>query len=65
MQLASEADRRRVLRIVRENLHPPRRIFVRVIDPINPKVETPQDVRDRVLEASEFIPLELLGTTDD
>ena len=34
---------------VRENLHPPRRVFVGVIDPINPKVETPQDVRDRVL----------------
>ena len=28
---------------------PPRRVFVGVIDPINPKVETPQDVRDRVL----------------
>ena len=28
MQLASELDRRRVLQIVRENLHPPRRVFV-------------------------------------
>jgi 5-methyltetrahydropteroyltriglutamate--homocysteine methyltransferase len=65
MQLASELDRRRVLEIVRENLHPPRRVFVGVIDPINPKVETPQEVRDRVLEASEFIPLIQLGTTDD
>ena len=52
-------------RLIRENLHSPRRVFVGVIDPINPKVETPQEVRDRVLEASEFIPLELLGTTDD
>src|SRR6202008_2168177 len=59
MQLASEADRRRILRIVRENLRSPRRVFVGVIDPINPKVETPKEVRDRVLEASEFIPLEL------
>ena len=65
MQLASEPDRRRVLRIVRENLHPPRRVFVGVIDPINPRVETPQEVRDRALEASEFIPPALLGTTDD
>lgn len=65
MQLASEPDRRRVLRIVRENLRPTRRVFVGVVDPINPKVETPQEVRDRVLEASEIIPLELLGTTDD
>jgi 5-methyltetrahydropteroyltriglutamate--homocysteine methyltransferase len=65
MQLASEPDRRRVLRIVRENLRPPQRVFVGVIDPINPKVETPQEVRDRVLEASDFIPLVQLGTTDD
>jgi hypothetical protein len=40
-------------------------VFVGVIDPINPKVETSQEVRDRVLEASEFIPLIQLGTTDD
>jgi 5-methyltetrahydropteroyltriglutamate--homocysteine methyltransferase len=38
---------------------------VGVIDPIHPKIETPEAVRDRVLEAAEFIPLESLGTTDD
>jgi len=38
---------------------------VGVIDPINSYIETPQEVRDRVLEAAEFIPLERLGTTDD
>ena len=65
MQLASEPDRQRVLRIVREHLPPSRRVFVGVIDPINPKVETPQEVRDRVLEASEFISPDFLGTTDD
>ncbi len=31
------------------------RIFVSVLDPINPRVETPEEVRDRVLEAAEFI----------
>ena len=41
MQLASEPDGRRVLQIVRDNLHPPRRVFVGVIDPINPRVEEP------------------------
>jgi 5-methyltetrahydropteroyltriglutamate--homocysteine methyltransferase len=40
-------------------------IFVGVIDPINSKVETPEEVRDRVLEAAEFVPLDRLGTTDD
>ncbi len=40
-------------------------IFVGVTDPINRVVETPEQVRDRVLEASQFIPIESLGTTDD
>jgi 5-methyltetrahydropteroyltriglutamate--homocysteine methyltransferase len=28
-------------------------------------VDTPEEVRDRVLEAAKYIPLEQLGTTDD
>ena len=36
-----------------------------MIDPINPRIETPEEVRDRVLEAAEYIPLAQLGTTDD
>lgn len=32
---------------------------------IDPHIETPDEVRDRVLEAAEYIPLEQLGTTDD
>ncbi len=65
MQLASEKDRRRVLRIVRENLRDGQRVFVGVIDPIDPRVETPEQVRDRIIEAAEFIPLPQLGATDD
>ena len=65
IQLASEPDRRRVLKTVRELLEPGQTFFVGVTDPINPRVETPEEVRDRVLEAAELIPLESLGTTDD
>jgi 5-methyltetrahydropteroyltriglutamate--homocysteine methyltransferase len=65
IQLASEKDRIRVLRIIREYARPDQRIFVGVIDPINPRVETPEEVRDRVLEAAQYIPLDRLGTTDD
>jgi len=36
-----------------------------VTDPIDPRVESPQEVRDRVLEAAEYIAPERLGTTDD
>jgi 5-methyltetrahydropteroyltriglutamate--homocysteine methyltransferase len=65
VQLASEQDRRKVLGTIKANLRPGQRIFVGVIDPIEPRVETPEDVRDRVLEAAEFIPADQLGTTDD
>ena len=41
------------------------RIFVGVVAPILPQTETPEEVRDRVLEAAKYIPLEQLGTTDD
>src|ERR1700687_2064954 len=63
--LAGERDRRHVLKIIRKCLKPDQRIFVGVIAPGDPRIETPEDVRDRVLEASEYIPIEQLGTTDD
>src|SRR5207247_4230129 len=63
--LASEPDRRKVLELVRECAGPEQRIFVGVVDPLDPRVETPEEVRDRVLEAAEHLPLDRLGTTDD
>ena len=36
-----------------------------MIAPIDPRIETPEEVRDRVLEAARYIPLAQLGTTDD
>ena len=35
-----------------------------MVDPINPSVETDEQVRDRVLEALRYIPLMQLGTDD-
>ena len=63
--LAGEKDRKHVLRIIRGFLKPDRRVFVGVVSPIDPHIETPEEVRDRVLEAAEYIPVEQLGTTDD
>ena len=40
-------------------------IFVGVIDPIDPSIEAPEQVRDRVLEAAKFIDPGYLGSTDD
>ena len=65
LELASEPDRPAVLETIRTHLKPGQRIFVGVTDPIDPAVETAEQVRDRVLEAAEYIPLDQLGTTDD
>jgi 5-methyltetrahydropteroyltriglutamate--homocysteine methyltransferase len=65
IQLASERDRKRVLKMIREFAKEQQRIFVGVIDPVAPRVETADEVKERVLEAAEYIPLERLGTTDD
>ena len=65
VQLASERDRERVLEILGEHATGNRRIFVGVTDPIDPRVETPDEVCDRVLEAARFIEPSHLGTTDD
>jgi 5-methyltetrahydropteroyltriglutamate--homocysteine methyltransferase len=65
LQLASEADRPRVLRAIADNSREDQQIFVGVIDPIDPRVESAEEVRDRVLEAADFIPVARLGTTDD
>lgn len=65
MQLASEPDRKKVLKIVRDHMKSDQRVFVGVTDVMDPRVEPPEEVRDRAFEAAEFIPLGQLGTTDD
>jgi 5-methyltetrahydropteroyltriglutamate--homocysteine methyltransferase len=65
MALTGERDRVRVLKIVRRLMKPNQRVFVGVVSPIDPRVETAEEVRDRVIEAAKYIPVDQLGTTDD
>jgi len=65
LSLANERDREGALAIVAANLKPSQRAYVGVISPIDPRLESPEVVRDRVLEAARHIPLHQLGTTDD
>ena len=64
VEMAGEKDREPALKVLGERAGN-RRIFVGVIDPIDPRIETPEEVRDRVLEAARFIDPSHLGTTDD
>jgi 5-methyltetrahydropteroyltriglutamate--homocysteine methyltransferase len=63
--LAGEPEPLRILAAIRDCLRPGQRVFVGVTSPPAAQVETPELVRDRVLQAAEFIPLDQLGTTDD
>ncbi|HEV2948388.1 MAG TPA: cobalamin-independent methionine synthase II family protein [Gemmataceae bacterium] len=63
--LAGEKDRVRVLKMIVECMKPDHRVFVGVVAPIDPRIETPEEVRGRVLEAAEYIPASQLGTCDD
>lgn len=65
LQMASEPDRPRVLRLISGLIQPEHRVYIGVIDPIDPVIETAAEVRDRVLEAASHLPIEQLGTTDD
>jgi 5-methyltetrahydropteroyltriglutamate--homocysteine methyltransferase len=63
--LQGERDRVKVLRIIKEHLKPDQRVYVGVVSPIDPGIDTAEEVRDRVIEAAKYIPVEQLGTTDD
>jgi 5-methyltetrahydropteroyltriglutamate--homocysteine methyltransferase len=63
--LAGERDRLRTLQLIGEHLKPHQRVFVGVVNPLEPRLETPEEIRDRILEAARFVPVKQLGITDD
>ncbi|MEV4441628.1 cobalamin-independent methionine synthase II family protein [Streptomyces sp. NPDC049577] len=65
VQLASEPDPDKALAVLADRLPGHARVFIGVTDPIDPRVETPEQVRDRVLAAARYLPADRLGTCDD
>ena len=70
IQLASEKDKEYVYNLCgkhsREDANGvPQVCFIGVIDPLNPTVETQEQVCDDLVVASRHIPVERLGSTDD
>ncbi len=65
MQMASEENPEKSLRIIGEHLRADQRIYIGVINVIDEEVETVDTVRDRIFLAAKYIPIEQLGTTDD
>jgi len=63
--ISQQVDRPAILKLIRQHMKPGHRIFIGVTAPGDARIETAEEVRDRVLEAARFIPPEQLGTTDD
>jgi methionine synthase II (cobalamin-independent) len=70
IQLASERDKDRVYQLIGDNLRADangvtQMAYIGVINPLNPRVESAEEVRDALVRAASFIPREQLGSTDD
>ena len=65
LQMASEPDRRPVLNTIKQVLQDEQIVFIGVIDPNTARIESAEEVCERVLEAAAILPVSQLGTTDD
>jgi 5-methyltetrahydropteroyltriglutamate--homocysteine methyltransferase len=65
LQYAGEYNKRQVLEVIKELLPAGKRVFLGVTDVLSPRIESPEEIRDLILEASEYVPAAQLGTTDD
>jgi methionine synthase II (cobalamin-independent) len=70
IQCASEEDKETVYRLCAQYSREeadgvPQVCFIGVVNPLDPTVETPEQIRDDLLKAAEHIPVERLGATDD
>lgn len=65
LEYAAESNKPAVLAAIRENLKPTQRVFLGVTNVLDPRIETPEEIRDLILEAAQLIPVHQLGTTDD
>ncbi|KAK5996083.1 Methionine synthase-like protein [Cladobotryum mycophilum] len=70
IQLSSEKDREAVYKTIGENIRKDAEgvkqvAFIGLTNPLNPKVETPEEIADQLILASKHIPTDQLGATDD
>ena len=70
IQLASERDKERVYQLIGQHSRDdangvPQVAHIGVIDPLNPRVETADEVAAALVTAARYIPKERLGATDD
>ena len=70
IQLSSEADKAKVCKEIGETIRKDANgvkqvAFVGVINPLDPRIESPEEVCESLVEASKYIARDQLGATDD
>ncbi len=70
IQLASERDKEKVYQEIAGSLRDdangiPQTAYIGVVNPLNPRVESPREICDALISAARFIPRMQLGSTDD
>src|SRR5450432_3839934 len=65
LEYAGEKDKQQVLASLKGNIRPGQTVFLGVTNVLDPRIETPDEIRETILEAASVIPVNQLGTTDD
>ena len=65
LEYAAEKNKSEVLKAIKASAKPDQRIFIGVTNVLDPRIETPEEIRDLIVEAASVIPVNQLGTTDD
>lgn len=65
LEYAAEKHKSDVLLAIKESCKPNQRIFLGVTNVLAPRVETPEEICELILEAAQVLPVHQLGTTDD
>ncbi|HEY9049271.1 MAG TPA: cobalamin-independent methionine synthase II family protein [Ohtaekwangia sp.] len=65
LEYAAEKNKKDTLRSIKESVQPNQRVFLGVTNVLDKRIETPQEIRDLILEAADILPPSQLGTTDD
>ncbi|MBS1749559.1 MAG: 5-methyltetrahydropteroyltriglutamate--homocysteine methyltransferase [Bacteroidetes bacterium] len=65
LEYAAEKNKTEVLKCIKENIKPNQKVFLGVTNVIDPRIETPEEICELILEAARYIPVAQLGTTDD
>lgn len=70
IQLASEKDKEKVYKEIGGSIRQDARgvkqvAFVGVVNPLDPRIESPEEICEALVDASKYIKLDQLGATDD